>query len=71
MKRRLFPDCGLPPSFKLIDIYKHMTKKEPINSHYSESDCNMLLECIAIRANDFSLWIDQNAVLFNTINRFF
>ncbi|KAK9886836.1 hypothetical protein WA026_018486 [Henosepilachna vigintioctopunctata] len=54
-------------SFKLCDIYKRLTCKDPVHSHHAEGDVDCLIHCAAAYGDDFVEWANKNAKFFSTI----
>jgi hypothetical protein len=55
--------------YKLSDVYRLLLKKECVNSHSAENDALNLLECIVALGQNFTDWVDENAVQFNSIKK--
>lgn len=72
-RQRLFPLKEKPQntirSLKLDNVYRHILKRDPMNSHCAESDALHLLECIVTLGQSFIEWVDENAVQFNSIKK--
>ncbi|GLV42790.1 uncharacterized protein CBL_03530 [Carabus blaptoides fortunei] len=54
-------------SFKLGDVYERLTQNKPINAHHAEADVQMLLQCAVHLGETFTLWANENAIIFNQI----
>lgn len=54
-------------SFKLIEVYARLTKKEAVDAHRAESDVLMLIECAATLGTRFTDWANFNAKKFSEI----
>lgn len=59
----------LPKSFKLIDVYEHLTKKPLSGAHRAENDALALLECMTAIGPTFLDWVDINSKPFNSVKK--
>ncbi|KAF4531938.1 hypothetical protein B566_EDAN006630 [Ephemera danica] len=54
-----------PRSFKLVDIYTHLTEcRAPPNLHSAEADSLALMQCVACSTPQVFPWLQENAVPF-------
>ncbi|XP_014363818.2 three-prime repair exonuclease 1 [Papilio machaon] len=54
-------------SYTLSSLYRRLLQKEPINTHRSEVDCILLLECVVATKSFFLPWANKNAKLLSSI----
>ncbi|KAL3284688.1 hypothetical protein HHI36_018837 [Cryptolaemus montrouzieri] len=67
VKRNIFPQNKQRTSFKLCDIYKRLTHKDPNNSHHAEADVDYLIHCAAFYGEKFVEWSNKNAKYLSSI----
>lgn len=51
-------------SYKLGDVYRRLTSKEPENAHEAEQDVNMLALSAATLGDRFISWANKHSRLF-------
>lgn len=54
-------------SYRLEEIYKRTFSGAHIDAHYADSDVHMMYEIALKNKEDFLIWLNKNAISFNTI----
>lgn len=51
-------------SFCLADVFRRITKKEPVDQHRAECDVDMLIQCASTLGEEFVGWANKNSKKF-------